>query len=96
MIYLTCQPFLATYSDLHPSLGAFPVGSHHQLTVTFLRSVSASEAMWHKSEVQSLALSLTNYAVLGNSLASLCLSFLICKVGTIIPFSEGCCEEEIS
>ena len=48
MIDLTCQPFLATSSDLHPSLGAFPVG------VTFLRSVSASEAMWHKSEVHSL------------------------------------------
>ena len=54
MIYLTCQPFLATSSDLHPSLGVFPVGSHHQLTVIFLRSLSASEAMWHKSEMHGL------------------------------------------
>ena len=54
MIYLTCQPFLATSSDLYPSLGAFPVGSHHQLTTIFLRSLSASEAMWPKSEMHGL------------------------------------------
>lgn len=38
--------------------------------------------------------SLTTWVVLANSLMYLSLSFLICEIGTIAPFSENCCEDE--
>lgn len=73
------------FPDRRPSLDAFPVGTHCQLTMT-LRLVSASEAVEHNSEMHSLW-SRTGcgskswlYHLLRCPVQFLGLSFLVCKM----------------